>query len=318
MINSDFAFLHLDSLLSRDGRHNDYRFVDWRTLLSHAEDFFQLDLILSELHLREIHIIDNLILRRTWDVDDLIFHARSLIICQEGFKLTYCSSFLQRITESLKVTINGYKVHQEKQLRLGFGVRDGGYNYSMHVLFPHMSRTVNDITHLINSLQETWINQIILSALWASIDSNVHQRHPRFFADAFSRAYVRQEAYLQSSGQPLDLLYDVPQFALRVFWRRIQNRVNVIVDFRESTLIVSDWNQKLFTQRSNARQTRSDYLKHLDYCFDLHDRNVDHAQAWVDIGVEDVVALSTSLDVTLLWKSSCLHLWKTCFHDSYH
>ena len=108
------------------------------------------------------------------------------------------------------------------------------------------------------------------------------------------------------------------QFALRAFWRRIQNRINIIVDFRESTLIVSDWNQKLLTQRSNARQTRSNYLKHFDYCFDLHDRNVNHAQVWVNIEVENVVAPPIFSDVTFLWKSSCLHFWKICFHDSYH
>ena len=175
VINSNFALFYLDSLFSRDERHNDYRFVDWRTLLNHAEDFSQLNLILSELHLREIHIIDNLILHRIWNVDDLILYARSLIIYQKRFKLTYCFFFFQRITENLKITINEYKVHQEKQLRLKFDVRNGEYNYSMHVLFSHMSRTANDITHLINFLQETWINQIILSVLWISIDSNVHQ-----------------------------------------------------------------------------------------------------------------------------------------------
>ena len=318
VIDSDFAPLHLDSLLPRDGRHNDYRSVDWRTLLSNADDIPQLDLSLSETHLRNTHTTDNLTLRRTWDVDGLILHARSLAICREGFKLAYCAPFLQRITESPKVTINGYKVQKEKQLRLGFGVRDGGYNYSMHVLFPHMPRTANDTTHLTNSLQETWIDQIVLPALWASTDSNVHQRHPRSFADAFSRAHVRQEAYLQSSGQPLDLLYDVPKSALRAFWRRIRHRANATEDFREPTLVVSGWNQKLLTQRPNARQTRSDYLEHLDHCFDLHDRNVDPAQAWVDIGVEDVVASPTSPGITLLWKSPCLHLWKTCFHDPYH
>ena len=64
VINSNFALFHLDFLLSRNERHNDYRFVNWRILLNHVEDFSQLDLILSELYFREIYIIDNLILHR--------------------------------------------------------------------------------------------------------------------------------------------------------------------------------------------------------------------------------------------------------------
>ena len=155
MINSNFIFFHFDSFFSRDECYNDYCFVDWRILLNHVENFSQFDLILSEFHLREIHIIDNLIFRRTWNVDDLIFHIRNLIICQKEFKLTYCSFFLQRIMKNFKVTINEYKVLQEKQFRLKFNVRNDEYNYNMHVFFFYMFWTINNIIHLINSLQKT-------------------------------------------------------------------------------------------------------------------------------------------------------------------
>ena len=111
MIHSNFISFHFNSLLSRNEHYNDYCFVDWRILLNYVENFFQFDLIFSELHFREIYIIDNLILRRIWNIDDLIFHVRSLIICQKKFKLTYCSFFLQRITKNFKIIINEYKVH---------------------------------------------------------------------------------------------------------------------------------------------------------------------------------------------------------------
>ena len=38
----------------------------------------------------------------------------------------------------------------------------------------------------------------------------------------------------------------------------------------------------------------------------------------MNIEIENVVASSTFLNVTLLWKSFYFHFWKICFHDSYH
>ena len=83
---------------------------------------------------------------------------------------------------------------QSPNSRLGAGINDRGWNYNVHVLFPHMKHRREDFIALTKNQQKTWIDHVIRAALKDTVDISVFNRHPYNYADALAKSHSREQA----------------------------------------------------------------------------------------------------------------------------
>ena len=308
--------LHVSHMLSRNDVYNDYHVIDWQALMIDISKFDSLDYVKSKQRFFEKIFSLDVQLMRHWDVDSFIVHVITLKIHRHSFKLSYCSLYLQRITQNQRVIINDFAAHDCKQLRLSYNVANREHDYNTHVLFSHMSKSFEDITHLTLSRQTTWIDDIVRSTLKVIYSNHVIARHSRSFEDAHLKVDVKREVVDQKSSQSLNLNFALLAYELTTFWIEIKRLTNALFDFRELTLVLSIHDLKLITTRSNSLQTRVDFLHHLKHNFDISKNVISSREIWVNFDMNDFSIVNDFLEITLLSKISCLFHWKNFFINS--
>lgn len=190
-------------------------------------------------------------------------------------------------------------------------------------------------THLSDKAQAIWVDNIVLPALKHSCqqrrDVYHHHHHPHSFADAKSKAEVKQEVFTSGTSHAMDIRYTVPEDCLDLFWTEVlrlsrehDGDGNVISHdaFRDPFLVVMGYGLKLSTKRDTFQQTRRDFLAQLEQCFDISPERMPPEDCWLDLGMEDT-PLAGSMPcegITLLHKRHCLNRWVEQFacpeHDS--
>lgn len=253
--------------------------------------------------------------RRVYDVDSFIARITSLSAHLGGFRLAYRPPFLRRITQNQRVRIDGLEIHKLKQLRLGQGSAAGGYGYDCHVIFPQLPISSTGETHLTDREQKEWIDQILLPALRSSCPSDIIQHHPRSFADACTKASVRKEAFLDGSGQSMDIRYTVPDSNLAAFsaeLNRLANSPELSARWGGITFIVSGHDLKLFWKNNVFTSCRRNFLAHLSQCFRFDEIHFPPEDCWLDFGMEDMPPIG-DIGRTLLRKTGCLREWHIQF-----
>ncbi|KAI4154771.1 MAG: hypothetical protein LQ341_000296 [Variospora aurantia] len=313
--------LHHPKILTRDGPHNDFRNIQWESLLAGKPEPPRLDFAASERNCLERISDLNIQLDREWDVDSFIAHVTTLAVHKSAFKLTFCPPYLQRITQNQRITINGYAPHRCKHIRLGYSVSSKGWGYDTYVLFPHMKmppwfRVKNPAntasTYVSHDYQNVWIDHIIIPALEATCGTKILSRYPATFEDAYHTACINKEVSA-GSGQPIDPAYPIPAENLRAFWARVKDRANQRPEFRNPTLMLCahGFKSTVPVNRKNPNEMRMDFLAYLDMLFDTSPDIMPPREAYLDIGFDDS---PTHGGVTLLLKEPCLQQWGKGFH----
>jgi len=113
-------------MVSHDDRFNDYHSIRWREWLS-DQDASQIDLAKSEKIFRFSSELDHPTLRCTLNFDDIIDRMSFLNTLLHDFKFAYCSSFLYRMIQNLKVLhVKGRFIDKFKQLSIDHDQDDKG------------------------------------------------------------------------------------------------------------------------------------------------------------------------------------------------
>ena len=305
--------LHHDTMLPRNNDWNDSEAVPWQKLLAEPRGSLVPNLATSEQRFRSRISPQNLHIQRYWDVDSVIAHVTSLAVHKKGFHLSYQPRFSQRVTQNARIRIAGLEPHRMKQLRLGYGVAEGGYRYSTQVLFPHMPVWKGKTTDLHDDARRVWIDDIILPALRIACESNILQHHPHSFRDARNKARAKDEVLIRQDGGVRDSPDFIPGDNLRSFWSAVLARAESFPTFRTPVLMLSAHGLKLTSQCTDAQAMRRDFLQHLDDCFDMSPALMPPQSTWLDLGNEDVPSGASPEGVTLLRKTSCLQEWTKRF-----
>ena len=309
-------------MLTRDETYTHCSGVRWEQLLAgDREDRPCLSISETEhrfLRSDSFRDLGPLRITRRWDVDSLIARATTLAAFRGGFQLSYSPSFLRRIVQNPYVRFEGHAIQKLKQLRLGFGLASGGYDYHCHVFFPNMDETQE--THLDHRHQQLWIDEIVLPALRHSCEADILQHHPRSHADAYLKAGGRKERHPHKSDPAhhtgfMDIHFPVPEPSLARFWDEIVRRCNRRREWQHPFLVISGHGLKLWTKASDALHCRESYVAHLDRCFRME--HLPARDCWLDFGVEDTPAGAgdggAPPAVTLLRKAPCLREWAGSF-----
>ena len=298
-------------MLSRDGRRNDYRNIDYRALLSDHHPAPRLNYAKSEQTLRDAGHTEHVRLQRKYDFDGFIAHITGLEALRRGLSLSWNPSYLDNNPGNIKVPLNGIPPESCKSLRLGTGPDDRGWNYNVWVLFPKMTLPRGRPTALTKNQTRLWIDDILLPALQEILPQEVLNRHPLSYEHSITKSHTRQQTQPGGSGQPGELRYDIPAQFLGPIWRKVQEYAGYHADYQNPTLVLTGWNQKVHFQDLSFVTSRAAFLNHLEQRFDT---SLDlMPEAYVDLAVENTPIGPEAGNLTLLWKKSCLDAWASHF-----
>ncbi len=247
--------LYQRRVLKRDETANDFEEINWQALLAGGDEPPTLDFEKSDRRFLEAGY-DDFEYRRLWDIDSFFFGISSLGVHRDGFELALRPPFLRRITQNPRVTIHGLPLHQTKQLRLGYGVADAGWDASTHVFFPHLAVKEDGSTHLSDEEQQRWVDDILRPALRRTCGHHIRQHWPKRFDDADYRARVKGESGGQRTGHAIDTHYTIPAARADAFWKAVVARSERHPLFRGLVLVIQAHNLKLKTQEAHPDTMR--------------------------------------------------------------
>ena len=298
-------------MLPHDNTCNDYCTVNWKGLLGGNKNPPQLSFAKSESRFLSSDAASDIFIQCYWDIDSFFTCVMTLAAHKHGFWLSYLPFFLHHIQQPSHITINGVVLHKVKHLHLSNSVAEAGYNMATYILFPHLPIDGPEgTTHLNCEQQAIWIDEIIWPALLASCSHHILQHHPQSFLDAECKSQVKQEAYLWSTGQPINVQYSLPAHVLHKFWVQVQQFAWQHIQFCQPVLMVMGHNLKLLTQWDSSTAMRADFLDWLEYSLNMQEVTMPQNDAWVDLGIEDV---PLNDGITLLQKTPCLQSWMSQF-----
>lgn len=321
--NSISASLHNSKSLQRDNQHDDFTFIQWKTLLIENDDFSS-SLSFRNSKKRFLAFCESAESRITWtwDVDSFLAHVITLTVHKDDFQLMYRSFYLRRITQNQRVLFNDYAIHKLKQLQIEHDVMSERSNYNCHLILSHMSLNHDESIHLRSVIQIVWINEIVLLVLRVSCFLDILQHYSRSFVNVMMKITIKKKIHLQDSNAFIDLWYIVSNRFLHAFWTEILQRCNwrwedqisVQIEFRNSFLIIIAHDLKLQIKHDIAFKTWIDFVQHLQQCFHWHLDNFSSQNCWLDFENENIF-LTTHHDfiIILLWKIICLRDWSHQF-----
>ena len=253
-------------------------------------------------------------IERTWDIDSFMARITTLAAHKRAFRLAYKPHFIQRITQSDRVSFADCEAHKTMQLRLGCSVADAGYHIDTHILFPLWP--VYNTTHPSDESQSLFYDIIIFPSLRSVCPNDVLHHHPGDYSEVEGKASVKREINIARSGYPIDPKYIAPHRHLAAFWSEVLRRLsNGPRNFRDPILILAGHDLKLITKESTAGEARARFLNALEDLYDTRQEIMPPQEAWLDFGAEDVpIDVDHDESLTLLRKTSCLESWESHFH----
>ncbi|KAL8895783.1 MAG: hypothetical protein Q9192_003451 [Flavoplaca navasiana] len=294
--------------------------IRWQALL--GDETCSLDMERSSLEPGNPTVPHDLRYYRVWDVDSFLARPTTITVHRHGFNWCYRPPMQRRITQNQHVRFGGYDIHKLKNMRLGSGLMSSGCDYHCHVFFPHLpiGKSIKGINHPSDQQQEVWLDQIVFPALRRSCPSDLLQHHPRSFAEVWTKANARMEAYPDSWAQPMDVKYAIPSRYLEAFWHEVLSICNSgnFPHYKDLFIIITGHDLKRGTKRAQASLARLDFLKHLEEVFDTRQEYLPPMDTWLDFGYEDTPRGTAQEAYTFLRKNSCLDEWMTSFESPVH
>jgi len=147
--NSISASLYNSKLLQRSNWHDDFTFIQWKTLLIENDDFLSsFNFQSSKKCFLAFCKSAKSWITWTWNVDNFLACVITLTVHKDNFQLMYQSFYLQHIMQNQQVLFNNYAIHKLKQLQIEHNVMSEKSNYNCHLILSHMSLNHDENTHL--------------------------------------------------------------------------------------------------------------------------------------------------------------------------
>ena len=182
--------LHKLKMLSRFVVESIIESIQWKKLLT---NFFHFNYANFDKRFHWTIINEIFIIKRHWNVDNMIIYVTTLAVHRQFFQFCYFSHFFRQITQNQCVTINDYEIHKCKHFQMNYNMNDREWNEKTYVFFFFMSRNFKNIIHFNHIHQSIWINVIIRSALKTSCSDHMHSRHAKIFQNAWHKINVWQK-----------------------------------------------------------------------------------------------------------------------------
>lgn len=327
--NDEIYPLALSRLARRsDWAPNSSSTSDFRAALSQrletATNHDRISLHLSERILKAADYAKHITIERTMDVDSLFAFPDSLAICKEGLNLSYASPYNACITANQVVSPNGsLHPHKVRQFLLGTPGGLGDSRFQLHILFPSMEVTADEV-YVPHNMQKCFFDDVLLPAIRRAAAVDVIQHHPRSWDEAYTRAQCRKE-YLANPNNPsnskhMHLQYFIEASYLDEIWQRVKNTCrsyNVLQFgpcFRNPLLYLSGHDIKLRCRGVSAAAVDRNFVERVESRLDM--TYLKQSRYWIDLGTEDTPAYEdnhTGPGITLLFRGQCLAQWKTDF-----
>ena len=321
-----FDFFHQFDMLLRDENNRDYHEFKYKQLLIEHFSFWILSLVKSEAKFFRNSSLTQFITNRKYDIDSFQALITTLKIFRQVFSFCYLSFYFQRITQNLKIDIEKMTSHKIKQLRIDSDVNDVDMNFHVHVLFSHWSMSFRvKITHLSQTKQIIWIDNIVFSTFRVFCDNNVLTKYSRFYQQICDIDNVKFEVHVNCFERLISLKHHISQKCLINFWEHVFQNVNARAKFesskyekrwQNSLLFLFDHNFKCFIKRIINRNATRAFENLLNNCYDWQSAHMSKENVWMNFEVENFSHCFETFSIILLWKRSCLKKWVKLFHDS--
>ena len=303
--------LHKPEMLSRSVVESIIELIQWKKLLM---KFFHFNYANFDKRFRWTIIDQIFMIKRHWNVDNMIAYATTLVVHRQFFQFCYFPHFSRQITQNQRVMINDHEIHKCKHFQMNYNMNDREWNEKTYVFFFFMSRNFKDITHFNHTHQSIWINVIIRSALKANCSDHVHSQHVKIFQNAWYKANVWQKIN-HGNHNYFDLEFVVFVDSLELFWIEMIQLTNTFSDFRNSILALIVYDLKLITTFDDFLMAQNRFMSDLYNWFDMFIEIVFSDQCYVDFGMNDWSQAFNTSEFILLWKIACLHYWIFRFAD---
>ncbi len=146
--NSISALLHNLKLLQYNNQHDDFTFIQWKTLLIKDDDLsLSFSFQSSKKHFLAFCKSAESQITWTWNVDSFLAHVITFTVHKDDFQLMYWFFYLQCIMQNQQVLFNDYAIHKLKQLWIEHDVMLEKSNYNCHLILSHMSLNHDENTH---------------------------------------------------------------------------------------------------------------------------------------------------------------------------
>ena len=145
--NSISTLLYNLKLLQCNNWHDNFTFIQWKTLLIKNDDFsLSLNFQSSKKCFFAFYKSAMSWITWIWDVDSFLAHVITLTVHKDDFQLMYWSFYLQCIIQNQRVLFNNYAIHKLKQLQIEHDIMSEKSNYNYHLILSHISLNHDEST----------------------------------------------------------------------------------------------------------------------------------------------------------------------------
>ena len=143
----------------------------------------------------------------------------------------------------------------------------------------------------------------------------VLNRHSLLYEHFIIKSHTRQQMHSSESEQLDEFRYNILARTFEIIWRKILKHTKNHVNYQNSTLVLTDWNQKIHFQDLFFAISRIAFLNHFEHRFDTFLNLM--SETYVDLIVENIFIEFEAKNLTLLWKKFCLNAWAFHFRHSH-
>ncbi|PVH90385.1 hypothetical protein DM02DRAFT_547899, partial [Periconia macrospinosa] len=269
----------------------------------------------------------------TFDIDSVLGFPSSLAVAKQGIRWNPTQMAVSDLQSDLHlnsrlahyVDRHGHAHSVSRPLHqlphYTFGRLVGFEDISLYLVFPHLYREEQQISRLCDHDFRTWMDRILLPAVYQYHDSSLVQHYPSSFDHARYNSTARgvegRSQRIEATPRQQLLFHFLPPDSLHAVWEAILQAVERpgLQHFRGVFLFCHGKNLKCLTKDSTWRDMTSRFGK---YWTNAVVESYMTSDAYIDVGKELCPAQGSSIQCeemdnnhegvakTLLWKRCCL------------
>jgi hypothetical protein len=282
----------------------------------------------------------------TFDIDSVLGFPSSLAVAKQGIRWNPTQMAVSDIRSDLHLNSrlahyidrHGHAHSVRRPLyqlpNYNFGRLIGFEDVSLYLFFPHLYREEQKVSRLLDEDFSTWMNQILLPAIYRYHGSSLVQHYPSSYDHARYNSIARG---VEARSQKTDatprqqlLFHFLPPDSLHAIWETILQTVERpgLQHFRGVFIFSHGKNLKCLTKDSTWGKMTSRFK---EYWTGAVAENYMTADAYIDVGkevcsaqesrivCEDEVAVGEdeTLAKTLMWKRCCLETYSEWMQSWY-
>jgi hypothetical protein len=285
-----------------------------------------------------------------FDIDSIMGYPTSLAVAKQGIRWHPSQMVVSDLQSSLH--LNTVPVHYEDQHghahtvrrpvhqlpHYTFGRLMGFEDVSLYLLFPHLYREEQQCGRLQDHDFKTWMDQVLLPAIYQHHPSSVAQHYPSSYDHSRSSATARgvelRSQRIDATAREQLLFYFLPPDSLHQIWETILDTVEKpgLRQFRGLRILLQAKNLKTLTKDHTWQAMTERFYKYWnhgvldsyttsEFYFDIGKEVCPSALSSVIMGEgpssPDCESHVSSDMQSLLWKRCCLDSYATWIQDAH-